>query len=113
MRQVLGFRKLKPHTALMTLGLYTKIPVRHGGAGRQRLQNAILSTMLPKILEPSLVTRGPESPLGRTAAKPEQCIWKLAQRMHGWGRIQTVERLAQPRTPGFEIGCCVRASEIR
>jgi hypothetical protein len=32
--------------------------------------------------------------LGRTAADPEQRIWELAHRVHGWGRIQTVERLA-------------------
>lgn len=31
--------------------------------------------------------------LTRLVDDPEQCIWRLAQRVHGWGRIHLVERL--------------------
>ena len=33
--------------------------------------------------------------LGRTAAYPEQRLWELAKQVHGWGRIQIVERLTR------------------
>ena len=32
--------------------------------------------------------------LANVSPEPDQALWKLAKRVHGWGRIQTVERLA-------------------
>jgi hypothetical protein len=40
--------------------------------------------------------------LGRTAAEPEQCLWALAQQVHGWGRIHAVERLAHTNDPQIQ-----------
>ena len=31
--------------------------------------------------------------LARLVDDPEQCIWRLAQKVHGWGRVHLVERL--------------------
>lgn len=33
---------------------------------------------------------------------PEQCLWRLAQNVHGWGRIQLVERLDGTANPEIQ-----------
>jgi hypothetical protein len=67
--------------------------------------------------------------LTRLVDNPEQCLWSIAKRVHGWGRIQIVERLAKTQNPeiqawmlreGFRneimdeylVGVCARAGHL-
>ena len=38
----------------------------------------------------------------RLVDDPEQCMWRLAQNVHGWGRIQLVERLDSTANPEIQ-----------
>lgn len=38
----------------------------------------------------------------RLVDDPEQCLWRLAQKVHGWGRIQLVERLDGTSNPKIQ-----------
>lgn len=38
----------------------------------------------------------------RLAPDPEQRLWEMAQLVHGWGRIQIVERLARTNSPRIQ-----------
>jgi len=40
--------------------------------------------------------------IARVAADPEQALWNLARDVHGWGRIQIVERLKQTKNPEIQ-----------
>lgn len=40
--------------------------------------------------------------LQQIAKSPDEALWQLAQRVHGWGRIHVVERLAETKQPAIK-----------